>query len=69
MIGDEGPAALEQVVLSNHWIGDGYFRTHGFWFNGWSNNSLGLQMPTGDPADLETAGLLPISSNASDALG
>ena len=52
-VGDPGPVALGQVVLSNHRIGEGYFRAHGFWFNGRSDNSLGLQMPTSEPADLE----------------
>lgn len=50
--GDSGPAALGQVVLSNHRIGNDHFRAHGFWFEGRSTNSLGLQLPTNDPADL-----------------
>lgn len=51
--GDSGPAALGQVVLSNHRIGDNFHPAHGFWFAGRSDNILKLQMPTTDQGDLE----------------
>lgn len=39
------PSLMGQAVLANHRIGDTYYPTHGFWFDGRSENQLKLQLP------------------------
>lgn len=43
--GETAPVVMGQSVLANHSIGNDYYPAHGFWFDGRSENSIGLHMP------------------------
>lgn len=49
--GDAFPALMGQVVIANHRIGDDYYPSHGFWFEGRSA-TLNLQLPIRDPEEI-----------------